>query len=145
MSPSGTATERKRHSSKIDSRTRVFAVIVVLTNVLGNTALTAGMKKMGTLDSSPLSYLKAILSPWVLLGITFLILWMLTRMTLLSWADLSYVLPVTSIGYILQALIGKYFFAERISGWRWSGTLLIVAGIVLVGLTSPRTTAKDTA
>src|SRR5258708_22609492 len=145
MSPSGTATVRKRPSTKIDSKTRVFAVIVVLTNVLGNTALTAGMKKMGTLDSSPLSYLKAILSPWVLLGIALLILWMLTRMTLLSWADLSYVLPVTSIGYILQALIGKYFFAERISGWRWSGTLLIAAGILLVGLTSPRTTAKDTA
>jgi uncharacterized membrane protein len=144
MIANGTATVRKRPSSKINSKTRLFAVIVVLTNVLGNTALTAGMKKMGSLDSSPLSYLKAILSPWVLLGITLLILWMLTRMTLLSWADLSYVLPVTSVGYILQALIGKYLFAEQISGWRWSGTLLIVAGIALVGLTSPRTTARDT-
>ena len=143
MSPSLAATERKRPSSH--SKTRLFTVIVVLTNVLGNTALTAGMKKMGSLDSSPLSYLKAILSPWVLLGITLLILWMLSRMTLLSWADLSYVLPVTSFGYILQALIGKFFFAEQISGWRWSGTLLIVAGIVLVGLTSPRTTAQETA
>jgi uncharacterized membrane protein len=131
--------------SRLTFKTRLFTVIVVLTNVLGNTALTAGMKKMGSLDSSPLSYLKAILSPWVLLGITLLILWMLSRMTLLSWADLSYVLPVTSAGYILQALIGKFFFAEQISGWRWSGTLLIVAGIALVGLTSPRTTAQDTA
>jgi uncharacterized membrane protein len=143
MSPSRAATVGKRPS--FHSKTRLFTVIVVLTNVLGNTALTAGMKKMGSLDSSPLSYLKAILSPWVLLGITLLILWMLSRMTLLSWADLSYVLPVTSFGYILQALIGKFFFAERISGWRWSGTLLIVAGIVLVGLTSPRTTVEDTA
>lgn len=144
MIANGTATVRKRPSSQ--SKTRLFTVIVVLTNVLGNTALTAGMKKMGTLDSSPLSYLKAILSPWVLLGITLLILWMLSRMTLLSWADLSYVLPVTSAGYILQALIGKFFFAEQITGWRWSGTLLIVAGIVLVGLTSPRTTTvQDTA
>ena len=97
---------------------------------------------MGALDSSPLSYLRAILSPWVLLGITLLILWMFTRMTLLSWADLSYVLPVTSVGYILQAVIGKFFFGEQISPWRWSGTLLIVAGIVLVGLTSPRTTRE---
>jgi len=128
--------------SRIQYKTRLFTVIVVLTNVLGNTALTMGMKKMGTLDSSPLSYLRAILSPWVLLGITLLILWMFSRMTLLSWADLSYVLPVTSAGYILQALIGKYFFAEQISPWRWSGTLLIVAGIVLVGLTSPRTTQE---
>ena len=127
-------------ASALQLKTRLFTVIVVLTNVLGNTALTWGMKKMGSLDSSPLSYIRAILSPAVLLGITLLILWMLSRMTLLSWADLSYVLPVTSAGYIMQALIGKYFFAEQISAWRWSGTLLIVGGIVLVGLTSPRTT-----
>ena len=129
--------------SQLQSKTRLFAVIVVLTNVLGNVALTRGMKKVGELEASPASYLQAILSPWVLLGIALLILWMLSRMTLLSWADLSYVLPVTSVGYILQAAIGKYFFAERISGWRWSGTLLIVAGIVLVGLTSPRTTRSE--
>ena len=134
MSPSGTATVRKRPSTKIDSKTRVFAVIVVLTNVLGNTALTAGMKKMGTLDSSPLSYLKAILSPWVLLGITLLILWMLTRMTLLSWADLSYVLPVTSLGYVASALLARFFLHEQISPQRWAGTLLIVAGTMLVGM-----------
>ena len=129
--------------SRLQFKTRLFTLIVVLTNVLGNTALTVGMKKMGALDSSPLSYMRAIMSPWVLLGITLLILWMFSRMTLLSWADLSYVLPVTSIGYILQAVIGKYFFAEQISPWRWSGTLLIVAGIVLVGLTSPRTTKEN--
>ncbi len=28
-------------------------------------------------------------------------------MALLSWADLSYVLPVTSIGYVLVALVGQ--------------------------------------
>jgi uncharacterized membrane protein len=63
-------------------------------------------------------------------------------MTLLSWADLSYVLPVTSIGYVLNSIIGKYFFDEKISPARWVGTLLIVAGIVLVGTTCPRTTPE---
>ena len=67
-------------------------------------------------------------------------MWLLTRMTLLSWADLSYVLPVTSIGYVLNTLIGKYFFDEKITPARWLGTALIVAGIALVGSTCPRTT-----
>ena len=44
-----------------------------------------------------------------------LILWLLSRMTLLSWADLSYVLPVTSIGYVLVALAGELFLHEAIS------------------------------
>ena len=33
----------------------------------------------------------------------------------MSWADLSYILPVTAIGYVLSALAGKLFLAEHIS------------------------------
>lgn len=120
-------------------KTRLFTGIVVLTNVLGNFSLTWGMKRAGELSLSPLVYLKVMFSPWVAVGITLLILWMLSRMALLSWADLSYVLPTTSAGYVLTALIGKYFFAEQISWQRWAGTLLIIAGITLVGVTCPRT------
>lgn len=117
----------------------LFSLIVVLTNVLGNFALTWGMKRVGDPGVSPLQYIKDIFNPWVTLGIVLLILWMLSRMTLLSWADLSYVLPITSAGYIIQAFIGKFFFNEQISAARWSGTLLIVFGIVLVGITNPHT------
>lgn len=125
---------------QLQKKTRLFAIIVVLTNVLGNSALKWGMGRVGDPGLSPLLYIKAIFNPWVTLGILLLVVWMLSRMTLLSWADLSYVLPVTSVGYILQAIAGKFFFGEQISLARWSGTLLIIAGIGLVGLTSPRTT-----
>ena len=79
---------------------------------------------------------RAIFAPWVALGIVLLILWLLTRMVLLSWADLSYVLPVTSLGYVANALMGHFFLGEHITLARWSGTLLIVAGTVLVGMGS---------
>lgn len=125
--------------SQLQFKTRLFSTIVVLANVLGNSALTFGMKRVGDPGLSPLLNLQAIVNPWVTLGIVLLILWMLSRMTLLSWADLSYVLPVTSAGYIVQALVGKYAFGERISSARWAGTVLIIAGIVLVGMTNPRT------
>lgn len=127
---------------QITFKTRLFSAIVVIANVLGNTLLTWGMKQVGDPELSPLLYIKAIFNPYVSLGILFLITWMLSRMTLLSWADLSYVLPVTSAGYILQAIIGKYFFGEHISAARWSGTVLIIAGIALVGMTSPRTVQR---
>jgi uncharacterized membrane protein len=126
-----------------DRKTRVFTLIVILTQVLGNFALSWGLKhEVEGLSPSPLTFLHAIFTPYVLLGISLLIVWLLTRMTLLSWADLSYVLPVTSIGYVLNSIIGKYFFDEKISPARWVGTLLIVAGIVLVGTTCPRTTPE---
>ena len=64
----------------------------------------------------------------MLLGTTLLILWLLSRMTLLGWADLSYVLPVTSIAYVLSAVLGKVFFGEQVTWQRWLGTVFIVAG-----------------
>jgi len=44
-------------------------------------------------------------------------------MALLSWADLSYVLPVTSVGYVLAALAGRLFLSEQVSPARWAGDL----------------------
>jgi drug/metabolite transporter (DMT)-like permease len=118
-------------------KTRIFAVIVVLSNALGNFALAWGMRHRST--NSVLDYLSAIFSPWVMLGISLLILWLLSRMALLSWADLSYVLPVTSLGYVASAIIGYFFLSEQITPLRWAGTFFIVAGTVLVGRGSPHT------
>jgi uncharacterized membrane protein len=66
-----------------------------------------------------------------------LIVWLLSHMALLSWADLSYVLPVTSIGYVMTALAGRLFLHEDISRWRWAGIGLIVLGVMLVARTAP--------
>jgi uncharacterized membrane protein len=128
--------------TRLDFKTRLLTAVVVLANVLGNFSLSWGMKHQAAkLADSPLAYIQTIFSPWVLLGTTLLIVWLLSRMTLLSWADLSYVLPVTSIGYVLTAFLGKYFFAEQITWQRWLGTLAIMLGMILVGLTTPNTTA----
>jgi uncharacterized membrane protein len=127
-------------SSRLKHKTWLLTTIVIFTQVLGNWALTWGMKHPASGESSLTAWLSTVFSPWVLFGTALLIVWLLSRMTLLSWADLSFVLPVTSIGYVLSAVIGKYFFADQISWQRWLGTIFIVTGTVLVGLTSPRTT-----
>lgn len=94
------------------------------------------------LGSSALEYIEVLFNPWVALGVALLILWLLSRMALLSWADLSYVLPVTSIGYVLAAVMGRLFLDEQVTPWRWLGTLFIGGGIALVGSTSIRTTTS---
>jgi len=118
-------------------KTRFFLILVILTQPVGNLALTLGMKHRNL--ASPLDYLLAIFSPYVLLGIVFLVVWLLSRMALLSWADMSYVLPLTASGYIANALLGRFVLQEQISGTRWTGTLLIVAGTLMVSLTPART------
>ena len=123
-------------------KTRIFTAIVVVTNVLGNSLLSLGMRGVGELLTlSPVPYVKALFNPLVAAGVSLLIVWLLSHMALLSWADLSYVLPVTSIAYALAAVVGRVFLHEQISLARWAGVALIVIGVALVGRTVPRTTA----
>jgi drug/metabolite transporter (DMT)-like permease len=118
-------------------KTRFFLALVIVSQPLGNLFLTLGMKHREL--GSPWDYLTAMFTPQVALGIVLLIVWLLSRMALLSWADLSYVLPLTAVGYIITAVIGRVVLNEQISLARWSGTLLIVAGTALVGMTDART------
>src|ERR1051325_2869443 len=112
-------------------KTRIFTAVVVLSNVLGNFSLTWGMRRVGRLLSlSPWPYIVALFNPWVALGVALLIVWLISQMTLLSWADLSYVLPVTSVGYVLAALAGRFFLHEEISLARWAGIGLIRRGVL---------------
>jgi uncharacterized membrane protein len=119
-------------------KTHIFTAIVVFSNVLGNFSLSWGLRRAGRLLVSPAAFVEALLNPWVAVGVSLLLIWLFSHMALLSWADLSYVLPVTSIGYVLAALAGRFFLHEQISVARWAGILLIVLGVALVGRTSPR-------
>ncbi len=118
----------------------VFVLAIIVLNAFGNLALAWGMKHISEAVSlDPIVYLRAMLNPFVALGISLLILWLLTRMALLSWADLTFVMPLTGIGYILTAVLGKFFLNESITRIHWVGTVLIVAGTAMVGSTDQRT------
>jgi drug/metabolite transporter (DMT)-like permease len=135
-----------KFDARLRWKTRLFAAIVILSNIFGNFWLKWGMDHRDSrLEASVASYIQAIFNPWVALGISLLIVWLLARMALLSWADLSYVLPVTSLGYVGNALMGRFFLHEQITTERWMGTLLIMAGVGLVGLSQPASAHKPEA
>ena len=125
-------------AARLRAKTWACATVVVLSNVFGNFFLKFGMPAQ---MAGPLDYITVLFRPWVTFGVLLLILWMLSRMALLSWADLSYVLPVTSIGYVLVAITGRVLLHEQITAQRWAGILLIVAGVALVSRGAPRTAA----
>lgn len=96
-----------------------------------------------TASFSPLALFRsgvaAMANPWVLLGVVLLVVYFAAHTLILSWADLSYVLLVTSTGYVLTAALSRLLLDERVSLSRWAGTLLITAGAALVGSTAPST------
>jgi uncharacterized membrane protein len=131
----------RKSSARLRLKTRILTSVVVGANVLGNVSLSLGLKNR-VLAFTPAAVLEVLWNPWVTLGVALLILWLLSRMTLLSWADLSYVLPVTSIGYVLTVIFGKVFLLEHVSTLRWLGVLLITAGAALVAATPLRTVRR---
>jgi hypothetical protein len=99
----------------------------------GDSLLSRGMKDIGGVSLHNLSALiAAVRNPWVVLGILFLIAFFAAYMSALSWADLTYVLPATSIGYVVLALIAKFVLHEQVTMLRWVGILLISAGVSFV-------------
>jgi drug/metabolite transporter (DMT)-like permease len=130
-------------AARLRLKTWIFTTIVVLSNAFGDFFMKRGIPGDVRL-STPLEYVGVLFQPWVTFGVVLLILWQMSRMALLSWADLSYVLPVTSIGYVIVALIGKWLLNEAISPRRWLGILLIMGGVALVSRSAPSTVRRDT-
>jgi drug/metabolite transporter (DMT)-like permease len=96
----------------------------------GDSMLSHGMKQTGNISLNHLQgVIFAILNPWVSIGILLLLAFFATYMAALSWADLTYVLPATSLGYVLLALVAKFLLHEHISLMRWLGIALITGGV----------------
>src|SRR5690242_5102148 len=95
--------------------------------------LAHGMKQTGNVSLHHLqSLFLAVTNPWVAVGILLLLAFFASYMNALSWADLTYVLPATSLGYVLLALIAKFYLHEQVSTLRWVGIGLISAGVGFV-------------
>jgi len=101
--------------------------------VAGDAMLSHGMKQVGGISLHHLqSVIFAVLNPWVALGIFFLLGFFYTYTNALSWADLTYVMPATALGYVLLALVARFVLHEHISPLRWIGIVLITSGVGFV-------------
>lgn len=122
-------------------KNRIFIVLVVLTNTFGNLCLAIAMRHMPNATAVPFfSYLLALFTnPWLFCGVALLAAWMVSTLSMYTWADLTYILPVTASGYIVTALLSRFILNEHVSVFRWVGVVVIACGVVLVSETPERT------
>jgi len=131
-----------------ESRLRIKTLVMVLAMVVcanaGDLLLKRGMSNIGAVEFSGSGLAHAfrltVTNPIIWLGILFLLGFMICYMTVLSWADYSYVMPAGAFGYALLTLLAVVFLHESVSPRRWVGVILICIGVMLVGQTKPRTT-----
>jgi uncharacterized membrane protein len=117
----------------MSGKTWLLTAAVILSNLAGNFVLSWGMKHAPAGAGPVIS----LMQPAAVLGIALLIAWTLMRIRLLGLADLTFVLPVTSIGYVLNVVAGSAFLQEQVSWQRWLGALLICGGAALTSRTDP--------
>lgn len=112
-------------------------VLVIILKPFSNLFLAWGMRHFPeVLSTNPIQYIRAVMDPLVVIGIVMQVIWLLMRMALLSVADLSFVLPVTAVGYVLSTFLAHVFLGEQVSLERWLGTGVIFLGTALVSFTA---------
>jgi drug/metabolite transporter (DMT)-like permease len=110
----------------------VLAAIIVFAS-FGDISLSYGMKRVGAISLARWTELiAAVLNPWVALGIVLLLGFFAAYLSALSWSDLTFVLPATSLGYVLLALLSVWLLGEKVSVSRWIGILLVSSGVAIV-------------
>jgi drug/metabolite transporter (DMT)-like permease len=111
----------------------LILIAVMLTASVGDTLLSRGMAQVGAVDLHHLGLLwQALFNPYVISGIVLLIGFFASYMAALSWADLTFVMPATAFGYVVIALLSRFWLHEHLSLYRWSGIALIVCAVGFV-------------
>ncbi len=126
----------------------VLAIALVVESV-GNVYITKGMKELGevqirSLESVASTVRRGATNVHLLGGVALLAVFFGLFLAMLSWADITVVLPLTSIGYILTAIFAQWLLHEQVSGVRWFGTLLIVVGVYFIQKSDRPIPAKET-
>ena len=118
-------------------------IIVLIAAALGGTGhvfLAKGMRPVGDLTEAPSHRVggmvaRALSNPWLILGVVLQASFFVIYLLLLSRADVSLVLPLTAIDYIVVAVLAQYMLGEAVTPVRWAGMGLIVAGVGLLSRT----------
>jgi multidrug transporter EmrE-like cation transporter len=135
----------KTAAKSLHLKTSLMILVMIFAGPLGNVLLGKGMKHAGVLRIWPPDALLAtgihiFSTPAIWMGIGSLILFLVSYMLVLSWADYSYVQPAASLAYGVVALLSWLILGEHVSPLRWLGIAIICLGVFVVGRTNPRTT-----
>jgi drug/metabolite transporter (DMT)-like permease len=115
----------------------VLLVTLVVAGTGGELCLAQAMRSLGeVVDFRPSSLVRtlarAVGVPWLWLGIALLLIDLAALLALLSVENVSFVIPMTALSYVVGALGGSFFLGERVDRARWIGVLLVCGGVALV-------------
>jgi drug/metabolite transporter (DMT)-like permease len=117
----------------------IFIAIVVLGGTAGDISVSHAMKQIGDVETlRPRAIARTIgrafRSGWFWIGIALMAVGFFSLLALLSWADVSVVVPATALSYVTAAVGAKYLLHEKVVPVRWAGVLLVCIGVALLSV-----------
>jgi drug/metabolite transporter (DMT)-like permease len=115
----------------------IFFFFIVVFGTTGEIFMSRAMKETGEVKSfRPAALvaviLRALRVKWMWFGVGMMAIGFFSLLAAFSFENVSFVVPVTALGYVVGAIGGKFFLGERVSLQRWIGILLVCAGVTLV-------------
>jgi drug/metabolite transporter (DMT)-like permease len=112
---------------------------------IGVVLLSQGLKTIRPIDRvAPVEILRVVKAgatqPRILLGVFFEALFFGTLLVLMARSDISFIWPLTSLGFVLTTLAARFYLHETVSGARWAGVCLIMLGAGLITWTEQHKT-----
>ena len=119
--------------------TALLIGLVVLGGSAGDVCITKGMKQVGEISTLRVGLLvrifgRAMTNRYVLTGVVFMAVSYFSFLGALRLADLSLVLPATSISFVITTMGARLFLKETISAMRWAGIVLVCIGVALISI-----------
>jgi len=118
------------------SKSWLAIIVISFADAMGDLSLARGMKTVGKLNFFPIGKLfpqlaQIIINPFILTGIVAQTVAFIAFISVLSWADISFVRPATALTYIISMLGARFFLKERIPLQRLTGIIFIGTGIAI--------------
>jgi drug/metabolite transporter (DMT)-like permease len=115
----------------------VLFFFIVVAGTGGELCLSRAMKSIGEIhDFRPHSLLnfvaRAMRLPWLWVGIALMALGFFSLLAILSFLEVSFVVPVSALSYAAGAFGAKCFLGEHITRHRWLGIAIVTFGVTLV-------------
>jgi drug/metabolite transporter (DMT)-like permease len=122
-----------------NSLPKLLAILLVglVFEAIGVVFLNRGLKEIGDLPRITLAEVvrvvrQGVTNPSIVLGVFFEALFFACLLVLMSRSDVSFIWPLTSLGFVLTTLAAKVILHEHVSALRWTGVVLIVLGAGLI-------------
>lgn len=130
--------------------TKILAILIagLVCEAIGVVFLSKGLKQVGEVKHVNAAEIWRVVKAGaantnILIGVALEAAFFVALLVLLARSDVSFIWPLTAMGFVLTTLTAKFMLHEEVPPLRWVGVLLIMLGAGLITWTEKSKERKE--